>query len=529
MADVISTIAATSSPTTPDFSDPQAWFDASPSNLVTADERHIGRCLDQGTFTAPLHMSSRTTDATRNFILEADEASGAGFQDQMAGQALFFDATKGIAIDQSTGSNLVQTVRCFVNHTVIRGLQIRKSLSYTSSLLVNATSVLVDSCLIQTGAGDNSRICNVQGSGTKIVNCLLVNAHDTSGLDLNLSGGAYGCTIVKTSAGGGTGQLSAYGGDVVKNCAIFGFATASNGMGSGSGFNATDDDSLPANSANSLTSLTYADQFENSASDYRAKSTGDLQAGTPDSTNTPDDIFGTTRDATTPWIGCFEFAAAGQTADVGVGLVEVSALAPDTDKSAPVPTGLVEVAALSPAATKLAAVGVGLVEVTASSPDTDKSATVGVGLVEVIGVEPSATVESELGVGLVEVSALSPDTDKSATTGVGLVEVSGLSPEPTQTADVGVGLVEVSALAPATSFSAVVGVGLVEVSALAPTVPQSATVGVGLVEVIGIVVNAHVDGGAPVVVCGTLTLDEALGSLTLDAACGQLTVDECCE
>ncbi len=79
--DVIKTIGQTSSPITPDYSTLQAWEDASPANLVTADQRWIGECLDQGTFTGALTISGTTVDATRYTILRcASEDDGAALQ-----------------------------------------------------------------------------------------------------------------------------------------------------------------------------------------------------------------------------------------------------------------------------------------------------------------------------------------------------------------------------------------------------------------------------------------------------------------
>ena len=97
------------------------------------------------------------------------------------------------------------------------------------------------------------------------------------------------------------------------NCAVFGFTdgweTSTGASYTGSDYNATDDTTVPVGS-NNVTSLTFADQFESTTNDFRAVDTGDLQAGTPDATNSPDDISGLTRDATTPWIGCWEVEGA---------------------------------------------------------------------------------------------------------------------------------------------------------------------------------------------------------------------------
>lgn len=193
------------------------------------------------------------------------------------------------------------------NYTRIEGLQISADGSYQKSIFGGGTNLLINSCIIKSSSNQEA-IINNNYDGI-ILNSLLRYPHTgNSAIAIRGQTSLYGCTAI----GGGASTVfieSPYVTSVVKNCAVFNWSTLGGSLHSSSNYNATDLGSITG--ANSVASLTYADQFENTSSDWRAKSTGDLQAGTPDATNTPDDITGLTRDATTPWIGCWEVEGGG--------------------------------------------------------------------------------------------------------------------------------------------------------------------------------------------------------------------------
>lgn len=296
-SDVITTIGQTSSPTTPDYSTLQAWEDDIPANLVTADQRHIGECLDQGTFTAGLVIGGHTVDATRYVILRC--ASGASFADKggVRTTALTYNTANGVTVETSGIAIEISN-----DYTQVRGLQVKRT-GYsgvsgyrTSTPLSNVTT---DDCIIN---------CQAELKTSTIRNSLIM------GTVTNLVSGqpnVYGCTVINTGGSGTTAITSDYSSATVKNTAVFNFTTFSGSpTKAGSDYNATDLSSASTGS-NNLTSLTFSSEVENTTNDFRAKSTGNLQAGTPDATNTPDDITGLTRDATTPWIGCWEISGGG--------------------------------------------------------------------------------------------------------------------------------------------------------------------------------------------------------------------------
>lgn len=298
--------------TTGDYSTVQAWEDALPANLVTADEAHVGELQNQEFTVAGtvVTISGQTTDATRNITLKC--VSGASFRDHASVRTnpLLYNASNGAAL-RST-SNYTNGATATSNYVRFEGLQISGPTSGGLALGGNGTNGVFDSCIFRNPA-TNSLCVDKGGSTQSFLNCLIVGGHS----GFRAAGGGTqivaGCTIIKTGSAGNTGitinYASAY---TIKNTAIFNYSTVSSFNGStdsGSGYNATDGASAPG--SNNQTSLTYANQFENTSNDWRAKSTGDLDAGTPDSTNTPDDITGLTRHATTPWIGCWEISSGG--------------------------------------------------------------------------------------------------------------------------------------------------------------------------------------------------------------------------
>lgn len=302
--DIIKTIAATSSPVAPDYSTLQSWEDALPANLVTADQRHIGECLDQGEFTssaALLSISGQTTDATRNIILRC--ASGASFKDKAGVRTapLRYDASQGVAARCTGATYIIPAFYVATAYTRIEGLQLRIDGTTSTALLIADANTVIDSCILSGGRWA------VRLSACKLVNCLIVGTKSASQAGvLNGSTTIHGCTIVNCTTGL---NLGAYSTAVLKNAAVFDCTTAFTGTGTrfnGSDYVATDAASVPGSGTHNVTSLTFSDQFENTTNDFRAKSTGDLQAGTPDLTNTPDDITGLVRNVTTPWIGCWE-------------------------------------------------------------------------------------------------------------------------------------------------------------------------------------------------------------------------------
>lgn len=307
---VIKTIGATSSPITPDYSTLASWFADCPANLVSDDKQYIGECLDQGVFVTNdpgLYISGVTTDSTHKIILRC--ADGASFNDKVGTRttALDYNESNGVAIRDSGGAYYNRPIAPENNYLEFHGLQVVGRMIFAAG---NVTSNLWDSCIL-VGSGGNSGdgVLRYDGSGSSgifVKNCLIKQLNGASnGISWWQSEVIIGCTLI--GAGGANGIFNNYGsiGTHIIDCAIFNFAGFSAQVASTNvSYNATD--LASAVGSNNLTSLTFADQFENSTNDFRAASDGDLHAGTPDGTNIPVDITGTTRDVTTAWIGCWD-------------------------------------------------------------------------------------------------------------------------------------------------------------------------------------------------------------------------------
>ncbi len=309
--DVIVKVGATNSPVSMTYSTLQSAEDACPANLVTADQRYIMECYDQGTFTGAVGFSGTTTDATRYQILRC--ATGASFSAKagVRSTALHYNASGGVTI--AVTSAVPINISGGNNNVHLDGLQI-KSNSYANAVYVGSSNCVITNCIITHGSAAGN-VLHVDGSAT-VSNCLIeynAGTHSAGGGAIHLIGSAFNCTIAcTTTSTTANGIHLPYNVGVVKNCAVFGFTTFTDSTpAAGSDYNATDNASAVTGSHNQ-TSLTFSAQFESVTADFRATAqtagTG-LHNGTPDSTNAPLDISQFTRDATTPYMGAWEASA----------------------------------------------------------------------------------------------------------------------------------------------------------------------------------------------------------------------------
>lgn len=308
-----------------DYSTIQAWEDACPANIVTSDEIWKGECYNDANpaFTVSnatvLNASGITNDDTRFLWLTA--ASGQGFADSSGADSwnLRYDATRGVAVNV-TGT-YSGGFHCGSVRVLVEGLQIKMAASWLNGFLYSGGACL-RRCLVESAKTTPSN------SGGRVINCLIVDTG--SGFNkLAVYDATYiACTVVRPSdaASGGTAFDTTYSTyPRLRSSAVFGFATNFGGTIASypsSNNNASNSASVPGTSAQS--SLTYADQFENTAfstRDWRPKSGGALisngsrEQGTEGSFSalgTNDlDIIGAARSTTAPTIGCREFAGGG--------------------------------------------------------------------------------------------------------------------------------------------------------------------------------------------------------------------------
>jgi hypothetical protein len=292
-----------------DYTSLQAWEDACPSNLVTADEIWRGEVLNQELVGA-LTLQGQTTDATR--YIELTAAAGASFADNAnkLTNALTYNASNGAAIRVTSGTAVyvntgyVRISKLQIASPESNGFGITSSLNNSQliadQLIVsafyrplrlepkaNGVITLSNSLVSTTGAGQQHGIITVQfqdNTTANILNCTIAACSD-----VGLSGSSAGVWV----------QVSATSVCVVKNSAIFGYNSAFSGTPSaGTDYNASD--KTLSIGTNNQASLTYADQFEGvtvATADFRIKTgAGLIDTGTDlSASGVTTDIVGTAR------------------------------------------------------------------------------------------------------------------------------------------------------------------------------------------------------------------------------------------
>lgn len=289
----------------------QAWEDACPASLTAVDQIWRGEGYNDGEFTNSgtnaVNIDGITSDATR--YLEMTAAAGQGFADHASADsnAPTYNQSLGVGIrGTGTYSRALNggTVVTRVSRLQLKGFAgINDGGSGAGNLIVsqniiNATGA--DAVVFSNRVLLKNNVCiHEAASGTAVV--------------LRYGADSYGNTIVRPNnvSSTGTGITGNDSGCVVKNTAVFGFATASSGTfdTTNSKNNATDQASIVGASGNQV-SKTYANQFVDpgAAKNFHVKSGSDLVNGIADATNSPVDLLGRTR-AATPTIGALEFVS----------------------------------------------------------------------------------------------------------------------------------------------------------------------------------------------------------------------------
>lgn len=303
------------------YSTLQAWEDACPANLVTADQIWRGECKNQdfsvGGGGIALDIAGTTTDATR--YLELTTQAGASFVDDanVATNPLRFDSTKGASVTITGGYN--NCITNSVDYTRISKLMVAATAA--SGIPIGTSNITtIDRCILEangattfgnsvTGAVTVTNTLHVQraSAATRITICgstamLLVN-------------NTYVVPSDKTAAT--YGLDGSYGTVTVKNCAVFG---ATNTIETAnSTFTCTTSRTDAGSPPSGFTSITYNTttgsgffNITDATRDFRLKSTSAmLDVGTTDATNAATDIRGLARPYGSAYdIGCWERSVA---------------------------------------------------------------------------------------------------------------------------------------------------------------------------------------------------------------------------
>jgi hypothetical protein len=303
-----------------DYSTLQAWEDAAPANLVTADVIWRGELKKQtfsNTSGTLLTISGSTVDSTH--YKELTTAPGASFRDHpnVATNPLRPDGNHGALL--ICGGSYLDGIQCGEYYTRFTNLQIQgtnyRAYTLNGNYGGSTSGQIISNCLIEgsTYNSSSSAVIKTSYSGT-ILNTLVVGIYTASGrtvIECPNVATFKNCTFI--SLGGTTTFVYtiSYSSVTVINCAAFGFTNANET--SGTNTITTSYTNASANTTNWSTTTfdtTTGSGFENITSgtyDFRLKSTSALLGvGTID-TDTFYDVRGYARNNGSYDIGAWEF------------------------------------------------------------------------------------------------------------------------------------------------------------------------------------------------------------------------------
>lgn len=296
------------------YSTIQLFEDALPADLVAIDESWVAELYNDSEFTGAVTVSGSTTDATRN--IRFTTAAGQSFRDHVdkLTNPLRYDQTKGVGHNVAAG--YTQNFNIQTENVTVENIQLKhaNASGFCDVFRIAATGAFVRNVLADQYDDSANAVIQVTAGVTKIINSVLIQRSTSKPAVAGLSTTeVLNSTLISPSDITNTAAGVAGTASLVKNCAIFGFNTATAGSAS-SGYNATDNASAPG--INNQVSLTFANQFEGIATtglDFRVKAGATLiNNGTRDAANTNDlDIIGQSRSITTPTIGAWEYVTAG--------------------------------------------------------------------------------------------------------------------------------------------------------------------------------------------------------------------------
>ena len=309
------------------YSTLQAWADAIPATLA---DNYVGLAYNDSEFTGTLAITGKTTTATFNIALKC--AVGQSFYDNpnKLTNALRYNVANGVGLRTTSGS-LVTSLNINNNYTTLDGFQVQVDHgSSTGCITVTGTGSQIRNCISHCTAlntnGAGSSI-NDPATGYNIVH--IQESSNGNGLVIATNGKVEFLTAINASGTVfATAFNNGYGNPIVNNLVGVGWTAFSRGstypFGAGSNYDATD---LPPGSwagpgANNVYGIIAANTFVSvtkGSVDARIKAgAAVINAGGPDTAfSGTTDIVGTTRSATTPTIGAWEFAAGSTVTGTG--------------------------------------------------------------------------------------------------------------------------------------------------------------------------------------------------------------------
>ena len=300
-----------------DYSTLQAWEDACPANLVSADQIWQGQCKNQefvvsGTV---LTISGTTVDATH--YVELTTEAGASFVDHAdkATNALRYNTANGAAL-RGSGA-WVSSFAINQQYTRISKLQFSNSFNGSGSgLTIFAESGLTwfDRCIVEGHGRSITGVFDLYGAGSVVSNCVLIQKNNLNTATIAQIGGAsaYNVTLAALGTTADIGIKVLYGATLT-NVYVGNAATTFSSANTATNCY-TSQSSPPAGWTNAAFSTATFENVTSGTHDLRLKAGSALiNAGANSATYSPTDIIGTARTSGAYDVGAWEYVAAGDT------------------------------------------------------------------------------------------------------------------------------------------------------------------------------------------------------------------------
>lgn len=211
-----------------DYSTIQAWEDALPANLVTADELHVGECYNDSEFTvtSTVTIAGQTTDVTR--YIELIAAIGHSFSDHanVRTNALKYDVSKGVGLRKTNNYGTVLSIT--TDYTRLIKMQIKHGGGVNLYALNVVAASFIGAFLILE---NQTTVARIKSNGGGLVNSIAWNLGTTGdGIQVQENFTVLAVTVIRPFdiTPVGTGMQALYTNVRAKNCAIFGFSAAMN-------------------------------------------------------------------------------------------------------------------------------------------------------------------------------------------------------------------------------------------------------------------------------------------------------------
>ena len=301
-----------------DYSTLQAWEDACPANLVSADQIWQGQCKNQefvvsGTV---LTISGTTVDATH--YVELTTEAGASFVDHAdkATNAMRYNPANGAAL-RGSGA-WVSAFAINQQYTRISKLQFSNSFNGSGSgttIFAESGLTWFDRCIVEGHGRGIIGVFDLYGAGSVVSNCVLIQKNNLNTATIaQIAGGAsaYNVTLAALGTTADIGIKVLYGATLTN--VYVGNATTTFTSANTATNCYTSQSSPPSGWTNAPFSTATFENVTSGTHDLRLKAGSALiNAGADSATYSPTDIIGTARSSGSYDVGAWEYSAGGDT------------------------------------------------------------------------------------------------------------------------------------------------------------------------------------------------------------------------